>query len=403
MKITRKNLPHSSVELHVEVDQSKMVEFFARAYERLAPTVTIKGFRPGAAPKTMVLERIGIDRYTQEAINVAIIDTYYHAVHQEKIVPLTQPAVNIREYGAESPLVYDATVDVLPTVELGDYTKLKVKLPSESADATEKEVETVLKRVRLQAATFADADRPAAKGDRVELNFTGKVKGVVQDSLTSQHYPMILGETPLIPGFEDELIGLKKGDEKSFKLTVNPTSPSGLRGASKEKVDFDVECLDVQVVTLPEVNAEFTKNFGHDSVDALTDALKKGIQGEKEDRLRHDREEVILEALIKQTKLDLPQSLIDQELTRRMQSIQQQFGPGFERFLKERYEDSIDKFRESLKGDAERSVAAGLILGEVAQREKLVPNGGAKTPEEQSGVMKATLDRLISFVDGKKD
>ncbi len=390
MKTTLKRLPKSQVQLLITVPQPQMVEFFARAYERLAPSVSIKGFRPGVAPKTMVLERIGIDRYTQEAVNLAIIDSYYQAIHQEKLVPLHQPAVAMHEYGVDSQLRYDATVDVLPTVDPGAYQKLKVQLPTESTTATDDEVQTVLKRLRLQAATFTDVDRPAQTGDRIEITFTGKVKGVVQDDLTSQHYPIVIGETPIIPGFAQALVGLKKGESKPFKLTVN-----------KRPVEFLVDALEVQSVTLPELDAAFAKNFGHDTVEALTDALKQGIEAEQQEQLRRKQETAVLEALRQSIKLELPQSLVHQEIDRRIQSIREQLGVTFDTFLQKRYEGQLEQLRTSLSDEAERSVASGLILGEIAQREGLVPKGGAKTPDEQAGVMRSTLDRLIQYASKK--
>ena len=386
MKITTKKLPKSAMELHIEVEQSQMVEYFAQAYERLVPTISIKGFRPGSAPKSMVLERIGIDRYTQEAVNLAIMDTYYHAVHQEKIVPLTQPAVAIHEFGVDSQLTYDATVDVLPEVKVGDYKKIKVKLPDEKTDATHEEIETVTRRLRLQSATFEAVDRAAKTGDRVEIHFTGKVKGVVQDDLTSQHYPIIIGDTPIIPGFEKELVGLKKGESKSFKLKVNDRN-----------VEFSVDCVEVQTVQLLELNDKFASTFGHDTVKALTEALKTGIETEKKERARHQREEAVLEALQKTIKVELPESLIEQEIDRRIEMIHQQLGVTFDKFLQERYQGKLEELRKNLREESIRSVSAGLILGEIAQAEDLVPKGGAKTPEEQNDVMRNTFDKLIAY------
>lgn len=402
MKTTVNKLPHSQIQLTIEVEQPTMLEYFARAFERLAPSVAIKGFRPGNAPKSLVLEKIGIDRYTQEAVNLAVIDTYYQAVHEHKLVPLHQPAVAMHEYGPDTSLVYDATVDVLPTVEVGRYQQLEVKLPTESTAADAQEVETVLKRLRLQAATFSPVDRPAQLSDRLEIHFTGKVKGVVQDDLTSQNYPMILGETPLIPGFEQELIGLKKDEEKTFKLTVESASRTGQPGAGKRHVEFVVQCLDVQATKLPELDESFAKNFGHDTVEALNAALKTGIESEKAEQLRRKQETAVLEALRTSITVELPQSLVHQEINRRIASIREQLGVTFDKLVAERYEGKLENLHKSLHDEAEKSVSAGLILGEIAQREKLVPEGGAKTPEEQSSVMRNTLDRLIEFAAGKK-
>jgi trigger factor len=391
MSVTRTNIPHSAVRLHGELPASEMVGYFARAYERLAPTVSIKGFRPGAAPKAMVLSHIGIDRYTQEAINLAIIDSYYQAIHREQLVPLHQPAVVIHACGVDEPLVYDATVDVLPVVDPGDYRHVRVRLPSKSVDVSDEEVTTVLTRLRFQAASVTDVERPAQQGDRVEVNFTGSVHGVVRDQLTSQHHPIILGESHLVPGFEEALVGLSKGEEKRFQLTVD-----------REPVTFDVECLAVQSVMLPALTNEFAQTFGHAAVAALRTAIRKGISDEKTDQWRQRCESVVLEALRTSINLDLPTSLVEQETDRRMATLKQRFGVAFNTFLEQRYGGKLSTLRDELRVESEKSVSAGLILGAIAEREQLVPKGGAKTPEEQSTVMRSTLDRLIGFAEGKK-
>ena len=391
MKITRQNLPKSRIKLTVEVPSEKISGFFEEAYKKLAPTVEIKGFRPGAAPRAMTLESIGYGRYSQTALDLALPQAYYDAVKSENIIPVQPPAISVKEFSEEKPFVFEAEVDVVPEIKLCDYKKIRVKYAKPKFEVKKEELDKILDRLKYQNAVFNVVNRPAKNGDRVEIDFEGTVDGVKQDSLSSKNHPIILGEGVLMPGFEKELQGMGKGEEKEFDLEVPHIKDKN----KHKKAHFKVKIVDVKEVILPEINNEFAKKFGHDTPENLTDAIKEKVLEEKiaEDRAKLEKE--VLGQLIKGCKIDLPESLIEQEITRRLSQIQAQMGPGFQKYL-ENMNKKIEDIKKDMRPSAEESAKTGLIIGEVAKAEGfLKPN--IKDQKEHEAVIRKTIDKLVEI------
>lgn len=386
-------LPKSRVKLFITVPEKDIGKFFDKAYEKLAPQVKISGFRPGKAPKMMILEAVGQNRYNSEALNLALMQSYFSAVQKEGIIPITQPAVSIKQFGEHQDFVFEAEVDILSKIILGDYQSVRVKNKNKdkSYQATDKELEIIVKRLKYQGATFNNVDRPAKNGDRIEIEFEGYDKKIKQENLCSKNYPLILGEGVLIPGFEDKIIGMKKGEEKKFDLDV----PATVKGAKAKKIDFTVKMLDVKEVKLPELNDDFAKKFGHNNPENLFKAIKENIIREKEIQDKMQLEQEVLEKVAEKVFMEIPQSLVEQDINRRITQIQQRSGPGFQEFLKKSGK-SLEDLRKDLTPQAEKSVKTGLILGELAKEfglAKIKP----KTAEEQKQVVRKTIDKLVAI------
>lgn len=384
MKIKRENLAKSRVRLNIEVPKTEIKAFFDRAYEKLAPTVNIKGFRAGKAPKLMVIEAVGQNRYNSEALNLALAQTYFVAAKQEKIIPITQPAVAIKQFSQDQDFIFQAEVDVLPKIELGDYEKIRVKYKKQVFTATKEEVDKIITRLRYQSAQFNLVDREAKKGDRVEIEFEGFEKRVRLENFCSKNYPLILGEGVLLPGFEEKIIGAKKGQEKEFNLKVKD-----------KRIDFKVKVLDVKEVKLPELNTDFAKKFGHDNMDNLIKAVSENIVKEKEMRDKNQLEGQILEKLSEKIKAEIPESLIEQEIARKIMELQQRMGPGFNDFI-EKSGKKMEDIRKELRPQAEKSVKIGLALGEAA-KDLSFTKDKPKTEEEQKLVVRKTIDKLVEL------
>lgn len=397
MNIKRENLPKSRVKLTIEIPAERAAGFFDDAYKKLAPTVDIKGFRPGQAPRMMTLEAIGHGRYHQTALDLALPQTYYQAVQQEKIIPVQPPAVSVKEFSEGKNFIYEAEVDVVPVIKLGDYKKLKIKYPSASLRAGKKlkievkkeEVDKVIEKLRYQSAIFNDVNRGAQPGDRVEMDFEGLVDKVKQDSLSSKNHPLILGQGSLIPGFEEKLEGMKKGEEKEFDLEV----PQVKDRSQKKPAHFKVKIIDIKETILPEINDAFAKKFGHDNPEKLKQAIEKSILQEKEQRDRQALEKEVLDKVVASCHLDIPESLIEQEITRRLQQMQQQMGQGFPQYL-EKIGKKIEDVRKEMRPSAENSARTGLVLGEIAKAEGLL-KPGIKDQKEQQEVIRKTIDFLV--------
>jgi trigger factor len=390
--LDHKKHPHARHELQVEVAAPKMAEYFEHAFVRLAPSVEIKGFRKGQAPKLMILQRIGNDRYVQTALDIALPESYADAMQQLKLHPVAPPEVTIESYGEGAPLKFKVAVDVIPDVDLGKYAEVKVKKPESKTDVSKDEASEVLERLRKQQSKVKSVEREAKTGDQVEIDYVGTIKGVKRDDLSSQHFPFIIGADVLPKKLEAACIGKKKGE--SFTLDDK---------VDKDEVHFEVMVHAVNEVELPEVDAAFAKQFGRDSADELKSAIHDQLQHEKEHKFRHDLERLVITAVVKQVKVELPKSLVEEEQLRRIKQIQEQLGVMYPKFLEQQKKTEQD-IRKDLQSEAEESVKTGLVLGEIAKLEGF-GNDRQKGEQDmafQQRVVRRTIDFLIASATGEK-
>lgn len=392
VKITK--LPKSQVKIEVNKKYDEVKKYFDKAYEELAKNIEISGFRPGKAPRMLTIENIGINRYHNEALNLALPQVYSNAIRENKLIPVASPKINMLEFGEEKPFRFEAIVDLLPEVKLGDYKKIKIKYKEEKIKVSDSEIAEVVKRLKFQQAKFIVKDKPTEIGDKMEINFEGKVKGVVSEKHSSKNYPFILGEKILLPEFEKHLIGTKKGDKKHFKLDIK--GPSGI-----EKVDFDVLVNDVWSVELPKEDDEFAKKFSHKTMKELKDAIGKSIMMEKENKQRQILEEKVLDEVIKKIEVEIPESLVEQEISRRIDNIKKQMGPAFSKYL-ENIKKTEAQMQKDLRIPSERAVKISLALGEISKDlgffdAKKLTSDMQKNQQIQQEAVKKTLDKLIKI------
>ena len=388
--LDHKKHPHARHEVQIEVAAPKMATYFEHAYHRLAGSVEIKGFRKGQAPKLMVLQRIGNDRYVQTALDIALPDSYAEAMQQLELHPVSPPEVTIESYGEGAPLKFKVAVDVVPDVDLGKYADVKVKKPEAKTDVSKTEVDEVLERLRKQQSKVKPVEREAKMGDQIEIDYVGTIKGVKRDDLSSQHFPFIIGADVLPKKLEAACIGKKTGE--SFTLDDK---------VEKDDVYFEVTVHAVNEVELPEVNEAFAKQFGRDSAEELTKAIHDQLQHEKEHKVRHDLERLVITAVVKQSKVEVPRSLVDEELQRRVGQIQEQLGVMYPKFLEQQKKTEED-IRKDLQPEAEESVKTGLVLGEIAKKEGFGADRqkGENDMTFQQRVVRRTINFLIASATG---
>lgn len=397
MKTSLERLPKSRVRLSVTVPKEAVQKAIHEAYERLGEQVEVKGFRKGQAPKRMIFDSVGVARLRETVLERLLPNTYFQALQEAKIVPVEGPHVKIDsadwekdlpEAKAGAGISFQAEVDVLPKVELAkDYKKLRIaNRESRIAEVTEEEVNSTIDHLRRQQAQFKDLHRDAQEGDRLEIEFAGKVGGVVREEFSSKNYPLILGQQTFLPDFEKHLTGMKKGDKKSFRLDISKKD-----GQGKDAVDFSVTLLDLKEVLLPELTDEFAKKVGQDSVLALRGALRQSLRANRQERYRREREQQVADQLLGLATLEVPESLIHQEIHRMMDSLRAQatqYGMPWEAYLTQikRGEDDLHK---DLEQQAEKTVKFGLILGHIMTKEGIDPKA------EQAG--RQAMDRLLEY------
>lgn len=310
MKITSEKSGKAEIKLTVELTELEMETYYNKTLEKLSKTINIKGFRPGKVPLEEVEKQMEKPFLIAKTMDMAIPTTYMEAIKQEKIEPIAQPKVKII---ADAPLKYEAMVPVYPEVKVKDYKK--IKLERKKIEVDESKIKSEVKNFQTYHATYADVDRVAAPGDRVEINFEGFDEGGAPlEGTISKNHPMILGDKSFVPGFEENLTGMKVGEEKEFTVTF-PTDYFHKPFQGKP-VKFKVKLNRLEERHLPEINAEFIKKVtGRDMTEAEFHAeiktnLGKNLAQEENNRLETE----LLEKIRDITDVELAEPLIDEEI-----------------------------------------------------------------------------------------
>lgn len=376
MKSIKKQISKNKVKLLITVDPKEMEAHFENELSKLAPTVTIPGFRPGKAPRVMLIESIGHSRLSQLSLERGINQAFQQALMDQGQMPVNQPAISISKYPAfgedrtKNELVFEVSYDVISEVKVGDYKKIKIKkLDEGDQSVSEEEVDGVIKYLQRQRADLTEKKGEASDGDWMELSFEGSIRGVVIEKLTSSNMPVLLGDTKLIPGFEEKIIGMKKGETRKFEINFVKDFPdSDLAGKT---VVFKVECIALKSVKLPEIDKEFLEGFGLDCEKTLRENIKNSLIQEKKERNFEIKKMNIAEELIKITKVEIPKSMIEQEAQRMRSALEADLknkGMTLEQYQKNlKINDS--KMQQDLLAQSKRNITLGVALGEVSKRE----------------------------------
>ncbi len=337
MQLTAKAIVPSRREITVALTPVETAEFFEAALRRLAETVKIQGFRPGKAPMNLVRDQIDTEKLREEAYSLAVHEAWHQiakqlaagslatgqklgASGQEPIAPIEDPAVEIITFDEAKAAEFRFGFDVRPKVTIKDITAIKLtgikKTPVTDEDVTE-----VLNSLAKGHAKTVVTLEPAGVGDKVEVSFDGYVKNVKQEKLSSKHFPIVLGEKSVIPGFAEELIGLKKGETKTFELTF-PADHFD-KTLAGEKVRFEATVDEVFDVQLSPLDDEFGKKFGHDTLSQLKSAIKVDLQKERDEEFFTQQKAKWLAEFEKKVSVELPESLIKAEVNRARNSWQE--------------------------------------------------------------------------------
>lgn len=378
----------------------------------LGQNVEVKGFRKGKAPKQMIIDQVGLGRVQQEVLDKAMQEGYLAAVTEHKFSPISQPAVSLKKFNLKSDglvdgdLEYELTVDLMPEIELGDYTKIKVKdkkIVDQKLEVTKEEVEKVLEHLQRQKSVMEDVDRKVEDKDWVEISFTGTLNKVPLEKLASSHHPLIIGSKSMVPGFEDTIIGMAKDQEKVTDITF-PKDYFSKEFAGK-KVEFTITVHKIKKIDLPKLDGKFAEEFGHDSVEKLKEAIKAQLLEEKEEQKKSQIDSLILDEAKKLMKVEIPEGLITQEIHRMIdrskESIEKQ-GVDFEQYLQS-MKKTHDDLHKDYYNQAKSNIEVGFLLGEIIKREKL-DEGDKQAPTKALDVLKKyALGEKVTQTEDKKE
>jgi trigger factor len=370
MKITIAPSGPNQKELQVTLSEIEAKEFFEKAASQITRQRPIAGFRPGAAPFSVVAKKIGKPLVYQKTAQLAVESTLEAVLRGQKLKPLGQPLIKIKQIGAGKPLQYSAQIALEPQVKLPDLKKIKVS--AEKVVVTEKQTEDTLKALQKKRASFVAVSRAAQPGDRVELDFEIQVGGITVEGGRQQNFPVKLGKDNLLPGLDKHIIGLKRGAEKTLDLKIPSLHPHRALAGKKARVKFQIKA--VQEEQLPALNDAFAKELGNfSSLSQLKNSIQEGLTFEKEQQEKQRRRAVILEKLRTQTDFEPPALLVEQEAEALGQSHQQEvkeLGISWEDYLA-KIKATQEQLKKTWQDQAYKNVKNALILRQVVKEQAI--------------------------------
>ena len=330
--------------------------------EKASRTIRLKGFREGRVPMKVVRQRFGAG-VRQEVLGEVMSQSFYEAVRQEDLRPAGQPTIEPRSLINGRDIEFTATFEVYPEIDLIDFAKLSIDKPLSSVE--DADVDRMIEVLRNQQATWEPADRAAADADRVNIDFLGRRDGEAFEGGTAQGSDLVLGSGRMVPGFEAGIVGMSAGETRMVAITM-PESyhAEALKGAA---VEFEITVNSVSARKQPELDDAFFARFGvsDGGMDAFRVEVRSNMERELRQALRNKLKGRVLEALLQRTEVEVPGSLVSQEIESLRRQAVRQFGGDEARFDASMLPD--DMFR----AQAERRVSLGLLLGELIRRESL--------------------------------
>ena len=367
MQVTSEAVSGVSRRLNVSVPNSRVNEQFEARIQRTAKTVKMNGFRPGKVPVNVVRREYGAGIY-QEVVNDIIRDTVFEAIQQEKINAVGTPNIEKVE-NKDDALVYEATVEVYPEVNVAGFDGLEIE--RKKAEVKDADVDTMIENLQKQRQTWAETKGMAKNEMQVTFDFEGSIDGEKFDGGSAEDYTLVLGSGQMIPGFEDGIVGMKKGEEKVIDVTF-PEDYQAQNLAGKA-AQFKITVKKVEKSKLPEIDKEFLEVFGlseEDGIEKLKADVRKNMEREVKNGLRSQVKQAAFDALVAANEIEVPASMVAQEIDRQRQQMVQQFTQQFGAQGAKAFDSSVlpdDLFKDQ----AERSVKLGVLISKVLQDAKL--------------------------------
>ena len=390
-------------EINVTIEGEKWQKAIDKAYDKVSKKVKIDGFRPGKAPKDIFLKKYGKENLLVEAADSCMQDAYMDILKDnEGLEIVAQPKVEIKGVSDEK-LELMFTLILKPEVKLGKYTGLGVK--KEEAKVTKKEIEESIDHMRSHYAENVTKDGKVANGDIAIIDFEGFKDGVAFAGGKAENYSLTIGSNSFIPGFEEQIIGMEKGEEKELNLTFpEDYHAEELKGAP---VVFKVKVNEIKEVKVPELDKDFFEDLGMEGIDskeALEKQVEENIKTRKESELENKYLDELLEAAAKNTEVDIPDVMIEEEIDRMLKQYEENLnmqGITLEQFYK--FTNSDEKaLRDQMKEEAGKRVKFRLMLEEIAKAEKfdMSDKDAEKEAEELASKYQMTKDEFLKQFGG---
>jgi len=400
MKVTKDKTENSQAYLTIEMDPEETEKSVESAYKRMVKSARVPGFRKGKAPREIFERYVGKASLLEEALNSMVPQAYEDAIKEQELEAIAQPEIEVTKM---EPVTFTAVVPLKPAIELGDY--YTIKLQPDKAEITESNVDDVIEHLRHQYATWEPVERAVELNDMVAFDVESSVDGETYINQKGAQYQVTAEQVFPAPGFSEQLVGMTKGQEKEFKLTL-PEENMEEKYAGKE-VSFKITLNEIKQEMLPEMNDAFAQGVDAEfkTMEALKERTLSDLTKRAEERVKADFEEKVIDAVVDISKLEYPPVLVHAEIHRivdqRFQGNQQEV---------EKYLMSVNKTSEELHEElepiAEKSVRRSLVLGKVIETENITVDDVEIDKEideitKDSGENKESIIKVLNTPDAR--
>jgi len=390
------NMQDSHVKLTVEVSSDQFEHGLDYAYDKIKDEVEIKGFRKGKVTRAMYEKHRGVESLYDEALNHVIGETYFDAIEEHTLDVVAQPKIDLDITSVEKGkgFTYSAVVAIRPEVTLGDYKGLVYEAPSD--EVTDEEVTAEIDRLREQNAELKVLEDATLKdGQTAIFDFEGFVDDVAFEGGKADNYELVIGSGQFIPGFEEQMVGLKTGEEKDIKVTF-PENYQAENLKGKDAI-FKIKLHEIKEKVLPELTDEFVKDLEKEAietVDALKESTRKTLEEDKVKTNKNKKIDFAVEEASKNASISIPEEMIANEKNRMMDNTRQQvkqYGLELEQYLQ--FSGlTMEQFEANMHRDAEKSIRYNLTLAAIAKAENITASDEEMEEKYQSMASQYNLE-----------
>ena len=373
MSLQVEKMEKNMAKLTIEVSAEDVEKAMQSAYQKAKGRISIPGFRKGKAPRKMIEQMYGKGIFLEDAVNALIPEHYSKALGECELEIVSQPKIDLVQTEPGKALIFTAEVAVKPEVTLGEYKGVEV--PKSEIEVTDEEVDAEVKKEQEKnSRTINVEDRAAQLNDIVTIDFEGSVDGVPFDGGQATEYPLTLGSNTFIPGFEDQLVGAKVGNDVDVKVTF-PEEYQAKELAGKEAI-FKCAVKKIEAKELPELDDDFAKDVSEfDTLAEYKEHVKTNLVEKKENEAKHAKEDAAVDKIIENAQMDIPEAMLEtqcrqmlDDFSRRMQSQ----GLSMDQYF-QFTGMTAEKMMEDMKPQALKRIQTRLVLEKVAEVENIQP------------------------------
>lgn len=401
MSLVSKNKTEANTyELEISADAAQFESAVEKAYRKARKNISIKGFRKGSAPRKMVEQLYGENVFWEDAVNDLIPDVVAPAVDEAEVELVATPSINVKSINKSDGVVFTVTCIVKPDVEISDYKGLPAK--KEVKEVTDEDIDKAIDALRERNGRMITVeDRAAENGDIAVIDFEGFKDGVAFEGGSEKNYELTLGAGQFVPGFEEQVVGRKVGEE----FTINVTFPENyqMKELAGQPTEFKIKLHELRTKELPELDDEFVKDAtDFDTVDELKSDYRKKLEDSAQKAADNAVENQLFTALIEKMTADVPQAMYEShidEMVRSFESQLSQQGLTLDLYLRYMSMEMAD-FRKTFADRAEREVKVRLALEKIAEIEN-IEISDEKADEEYAKIAESygmTADQVKKFV-----